>query len=58
MIKIKITGSTGFVGVNLMKHLIAKSYQSESLNRRNPNWKSEIDFDSNAIIHLAGKAQN
>lgn len=58
MIKIKITGSTGFVGVNLMKHLIAKSYQSESLNLRNPNWKSEIDFDSNAIIHLAGKAHD
>jgi nucleoside-diphosphate-sugar epimerase len=58
MIKIKITGSTGFVGVNLMKHLIAKSYQSESLNLRNPNWKSEIDFNSNAIIHLAGKAHD
>jgi len=58
MIKLKVTGSTGFVGVNLMKHLTEKSYHGESLNLRNTNWKSEIDFDSNAIIHLAGKAHD
>jgi nucleoside-diphosphate-sugar epimerase len=58
MIKVKITGSNGFVGVNLMKHLTAKSYHGESLNLRNTNWKSEIDFYSSAIIHLAGKAHD
>jgi nucleoside-diphosphate-sugar epimerase len=58
MINLKITGSTGFVGVNIMKHLTEKSYKAKGLNLRNANWKSEIDIDDIAIIHLAGIAHD
>ncbi len=58
MINLKITGSTGFVGVNIMKHLTEKSYKVKGLNLRNANWKSEIDSDATVIIHLAGKAHD
>jgi nucleoside-diphosphate-sugar epimerase len=56
--KILITGATGFVGVNLMKHLVAKFYQVEGLNLRKTKWKSKIDTESAVIIHLAGKAHD
>lgn len=58
MMKILITGASGFVGTNLSKNFIKKSYQSESLNLRNSNWKSEIDTEATAILHLAGKAHD
>jgi nucleoside-diphosphate-sugar epimerase len=56
--KITITGSTGFVGCNLLEFLLDHNFEPKALNLRNPNWKSEIDFDSNKIIHLAGKAHD
>ena len=56
--KIIITGSTGFVGVNLMKHLATKSFQVKALNLRNKKWKMEIDTECSVIIHLAGKAHD
>ena len=56
--KILITGASGFVGTNLSKKFIKKSYQYESLNLRNSNWKSEIDTEATAILHLAGKAHD
>lgn len=55
---ISITGTTGFVGKNLMKYLGTKSNQLESLNLRNVNWKAEIHLGSISIIHLAGKAHD
>ena len=58
MIKVKITGSNGFVGKNLKKNLSYKSYHVEDLNLRYINWKSEIDSVDTAIIHLAGKAHD
>lgn len=56
--KIVITGATGFVGKNLMKHLAAKFYQVVGLNLRKAKWKSKIDTESSVIIHLAGKAHD
>lgn len=58
MIKVKITGSSGFVGKNLIKHLDIKLFQVENLNLRTVNWQSNIGIDTNAIIHLAGKAHH
>jgi nucleoside-diphosphate-sugar epimerase len=58
MMKVNITGSTGFVGVNLINYLSSKSYKIENLNLRNANWKSNNNFESIAIIHLAGKAHD
>lgn len=56
--KVKITGSSGFVGIDLMKHLASKSCQVEGLNLRNVDWQSNIDKEDNVIIHLAGKAHD
>lgn len=58
MIKVKITGSNGFVGKNLLKHLDTKLFQVENLNLRSVNWQSNIDNDTVSIIHLAGKAHD
>ena len=56
--KIEITGVTGFVGSNLFKYLLNYSYEPKVFNLRNSNWKSEININSTAIIHLAGKAHD
>lgn len=58
MIKVKITGSNGFVGKNLIKHLDTKLFQVENLNLRTVNWQSDLDIEANSIIHLAGKAHD
>lgn len=51
-----ITGTTGFVGVNLQKYL-KTSHEIESISVRYvPNQQFEIKAD--AIIHLAGKAHD
>lgn len=55
---ITITGATGFVGSNLFEYLLNYSYDPKAFNLRNSNWKSEIDLDATAIIHLAGKAHD
>ncbi|WGK93589.1 MULTISPECIES: NAD-dependent epimerase/dehydratase family protein [Flavobacterium] len=53
-----ITGVRGFVGSNLFEYLLDNNWEPISLNLRNTNWKSEIDNESTAIIHLAGKAHD
>jgi nucleoside-diphosphate-sugar epimerase len=55
---ITITGSSGFVGTNLIRYLVIKSNKLESLNLKNPNWKTEVNLESTTIIHLAGKAHD
>jgi nucleoside-diphosphate-sugar epimerase len=55
---IVVTGFSGFVGVNLIKYLVSKSYQIEDLCLRNVNWKSNIGIGDKVIIHLAGKAHD
>lgn len=47
-----LTGSTGFVGTNLISFLKGK-YQINSLKK-----KSEVNIHENIVIHLAGKAHD
>lgn len=56
--KIIITGSSGFIGLNLIQHLSSQAYQIDKLNLRNDFWQSNIGIEYNAIIHLAGKAHD
>ncbi|MFT5251052.1 MAG: nucleoside-diphosphate-sugar epimerase [Flavobacteriales bacterium] len=54
--KVLITGGTGFVGTNLQDYLKA-SYDIQSMSVRYiPN--QQFDINSDAIIHLAGKAHD
>lgn len=55
---INISGETGFVGVKLINYLTSKFYNVNGLNLRSSKWKSELDIESSAIIHLAGKAHD
>jgi len=50
-----ITGATGFVGQNLSKYLQGQNHHVQALSLRN-SWV--LDKDSDAIIHLAGKAHD
>lgn len=54
--KIKITGSSGFVGKNLSDYLTNYSFLVDKISLRNLNWKN--DFTADVIIHLAGKAHD
>jgi nucleoside-diphosphate-sugar epimerase len=56
--RVNISGSTGFVGVNLASYFKSNSCKFVSINLRKPNWKFEIDFEAKAIIHLAGKSHD
>jgi nucleoside-diphosphate-sugar epimerase len=53
---ISITGTSGFVGQNLSAYLTNHSFLVEPILLRNADWKSHLN--SNAIIHLAGKAHD
>ena len=50
-----ITGATGFVGQNLSKYLQSQNHHVQALSLRN-SWV--LAKDSDAIIHLAGKAHD
>lgn len=54
--KIIITGSSGFVGQNLSSYLSGLCFSIIPISFRNPN--SKLNFESDAIIHLAGKAHD
>lgn len=56
--RVTITGASGFVGQNLQKYLKLKHYDVESLSLRNDDWKANLDINTDAIIHLAGKAHD
>lgn len=56
--KIVITGATGFVGKNLSDYLTGKGKDIESLSLRNSQWKESFNLNTEAIIHLAGKAHD
>jgi nucleoside-diphosphate-sugar epimerase len=58
MNEILITGSTGFVGVNLHQYLLRVDIESKLFCLRNLNWNSEINLDAKSIVHLAGKAHD
>lgn len=55
--RILLTGSTGFVGRNLIPYLLRHNFQVHSAERKELNAQIQLDsFD--AIIHLAGKAHD
>jgi nucleoside-diphosphate-sugar epimerase len=58
MEEIIITGTTGFIGFNLVNNLKQQNYRLECLNLRNTNWKTEFNYDAKSVIHLAGKAHD
>lgn len=58
MKNILITGSSGFVGQNLSRYFTAKQYHVQPLHLRDATWQSAIAPDSQAILHLAGKAHD
>ncbi len=54
--KIIVTGASGFVGSNLGNYLRDKGHKIQKVSLRNENYN--LDKDTNAIIHLAGKAHD
>lgn len=56
--KILVTGSSGFVGKNLIAYLDKQDVEIQDLSMRNTDWKNQIDRYASAIIHLAGKAHD
>jgi nucleoside-diphosphate-sugar epimerase len=55
-VKITLTGSTGFVGLNLQKYL-KTSHQVEAITVRY-SLNQKIELDTEALIHLAGKVHD
>lgn len=57
--RITITGASGFVGQNLQRYLTKDiEYEVETLSMRDKDWSDYLNYNSNAIIHLAGKAHD
>jgi nucleoside-diphosphate-sugar epimerase len=57
--KVLITGSSGFVGHNLLEYLEENDFTLNCINRRQLNdINSDTITDSDSIIHLAGKAHD
>jgi len=55
---IQITGSSGFVGQNLVKHFQKEKYNIFETSLREVNWKDKLIQNADAIIHLAGIAHD
>src|SRR5690606_37832274 len=55
---ITITGASGFVGQNLVSYLRDRRHEVRGLSLRNTTWLSHIGGDTDAVIHLAGKAHD
>ena len=53
---VTITGASGFVGINLSKHLKSIGHRVSELSLRVPDWT--LDADAEVIVHLAGKAHD
>ena len=56
--KVIITGASGFVGKNLSAYLQERGYEVEPVSLRSEQWKTKIDPDAFAVIHLAGLAHD
>lgn len=58
MHNIGITGSSGFVGTNLIKHLESFPFELTPISRGQLNDIENFQLESNVIVHLAGKAHD
>lgn len=56
--QIIITGSSGFVGQNLVQTLSRRSIETMLVSLRNKEWQKDFKYNVDAIIHLAGKAHD
>lgn len=56
--KITITGTSGFVGQNLSVYIKHRNHSVHELSLRGNDWQSNLDKNTDAIIHLAGKAHD
>lgn len=56
MIKVIVTGATGFVGKNLIPYLNKLEINASAISRS--NLMTNISVDNDAIVHLAGKAHD
>ncbi|PAM94247.1 nucleoside-diphosphate-sugar epimerase [Flavobacterium sp. IR1] len=54
--EIILTGSSGFVGRNLLNYLSKSLFSVQEISLRSSEWKN--NFKGDAIIHLAGKAHD
>ena len=55
--RVIITGSSGFVGVNLVSFLDKKKIEIDKISLRDLSWQNS-NKEADAIIHLAGKAHD
>jgi len=55
--KVLITGSTGFVGQNLLPHLQKEGMSPMGISLRG-DWSQKLSSEATAYIHLAGKAHD
>lgn len=58
MIKILITGASGFVGSNLIEYLNPLGFEIKNINRTALNNLDDYHVACDTIIHLAGKAHD
>lgn len=56
--KVILTGATGFVGQNISKYLEKSNIHVHVLSMRDEHWRSRINQQAQALIHLAGKAHD
>jgi nucleoside-diphosphate-sugar epimerase len=56
MLRVIITGKSGFVAQNLSSYFSAIPFSTDFISLRNSEWKNNLSGD--AIIHLAGKAHD
>ncbi|KAA5533782.1 NAD-dependent epimerase/dehydratase family protein [Taibaiella lutea] len=58
MTNLIVTGSNGFVGINLCPYLQVQGFNIFPLNLRQIDWAANVNMQADAIIHLAGKAHD
>lgn len=56
--QIIISGSTGFIGQNLVAYLSSQGENCIALSLRDDDWIKRFSYNSSAVIHLAGKAHD
>lgn len=58
MTNLTVTGSGGFVGINLCPYLQNRGFNIFPLSLRQIDWATNVNMQVDAVIHLAGKAHD